>query len=119
MNTSSQLLVVDHVLFHELHNFLSRLLVRLLLGLGLHVGPHKLRTRLSTRDSDNSHISNSMVTQEHTLEFSRGNLEAIVFDQFLDAVGDDEVAVCVFVTDVTGFVPSVRREGFLGCLFCC
>ena len=52
-------------------------------------------------------------------KFRRGDLHALVLDEFLDAVDDEKEAVLIGVADIAGVVPAVgidRLGGIVGLL---
>lgn len=61
-------------------------------------------------DTDDSDVVDCLVVHEDTFQLSGGHLEAVVFDELLDTVGDVEVAVFVLETDVAGAEPAVGRQ---------
>src|ERR1700712_610998 len=54
------------------------------------------------------------MVDKQTLQLGGGDLEALIFDQLLDTVGNEEVAVGVLVSDVTGLEVAVFGERLLG-----
>lgn len=57
--------------------------------------------------ADDGGVGDAGVGDEEGFEFGGGDLEALVLDQFLDAVDDVEPAVGVGVLDVAGGEPAV------------
>lgn len=65
--------------------------------------------------ADDGGVGDRRVTEEERFEFGGGDLVALVLDQFLDPVHDEEPAVRVDASDVTGVHPSVAVDhGFGG-----
>ncbi|BFO22469.1 hypothetical protein SHKM778_88570 [Streptomyces sp. KM77-8] len=58
-------------------------------------------------DADDGGVGDPGVGEEQCLEFGGGDLEALVLDEFLHAVDDEEPAVLVNVADVAGVQPAV------------
>lgn len=69
---------------------------------------------LGVEHADHGGVGDLRVGQQQGLEFRRGNLVALVLDQFLEAVDDLDDAVAVDGRDVTGVQVTVVVEGVLG-----
>jgi hypothetical protein len=70
--------------------------------LGNNIGAGYFSSLIFVVDADDGDIIDVRVGGEDAFEFGGWNLEAFVFDEFFDAVGDVEISVCILVAYVAG-----------------
>ncbi len=78
---------------------------------------HGQFARFIIRQAHDSSIRNAVHGHQSRLKFGWCNLEAFVFDQFFQAVGDEHIAIFVNLCDVTGLQPAVICDGLRGGLW--
>ena len=64
--------------------------------------------------ADDGDVVDKGMADEEALELGGGDLEALVLDQFLDAVGDEEDAVGVLIAHIPGFEVTVLGQDRFG-----
>ena len=65
-------------------------------------------------DTDHCCVGDTGVRQQQAFELSRRHLEALVLDEFLDPVDDEDVAVVVEVSNVAGVQPAIGIDRLRG-----
>ena len=65
-------------------------------------------------DADHRSVGHRRVGEQERLELGRWDLEALVLDELLEPVDDEEVSLVVDVADVAGVEPSVVVDGVRG-----
>src|SRR5262245_39654919 len=74
-------------------------------------GPHHVRpghlARLLVRDRDDRGVGHGGMRQEYAFDHRGGHLVALVLDQLLEAIDDEEVPVLVCMSDVAGVEPAL------------
>ena len=104
---TAYLLVVRDLAGDEVHDLLGRR-VRALLQ-------HDVRRRdlagLLVGEADHGGVGDGRVGEQHRLQLGGRDLEALVLDELLEPVDDEEVAVLVDVPDVAGVQPAVVVDG--------
>ncbi len=63
---------------------------------------------------DDGGVGDGGVGDEHGLELGGGDLEALVLDELLEPVHDEDLVVVVDEADVSGVQPPVLVDGVLG-----
>ena len=102
-----QLLVVGHLLGDEA---LISSAVGLLARLEHHVAGGDL-AGLLVGQADDGGVRDGGVGEQQRLQLGRRHLEALVLDELLEPVDDEQVAVVVDVADVAGVQPAVVVDG--------
>uniref|UniRef100_A0A182IXV1 Uncharacterized protein n=1 Tax=Anopheles atroparvus TaxID=41427 RepID=A0A182IXV1_ANOAO len=64
------------------------------------------------RNANNGRVSHLAVAEQYILELGRRNLEAVVLDQVLQPVNDEEVSFGVIVSNVAGVQPPFLIDCF-------
>ena len=106
--------MIRHIRLHPRHNLPRSRLPCFNTRLQRDIRPRHLgRLRLLIHANDGG-IRDLGVRQQLALELGRRDLEALVLDELLDAVGDVEVPVLVLVADVAGLEVAVGGEGVGG-----
>src|SRR5437762_5251234 len=100
-------LVVGDPLLHEGHQLVAR---HAGTGADLHEGLRDL-ARLRIRLADDARVGDGGMLAEHRLDLRRPDPEALVLDELLLAVDDEDVPVLVLLADVAGEEPAVPQHG--------
>uniref|UniRef100_A0A182JAX1 Uncharacterized protein n=1 Tax=Anopheles atroparvus TaxID=41427 RepID=A0A182JAX1_ANOAO len=108
-NAPAKALLLRNLAGHKVDDFLLRQQFAVFLH---HEGKRELSGPL-VRNTDDGRVANAWVLKQNCLELGRWHLEALVLDQLLDTVDDEELAVVVVVRNIAGVQPAVIVDGTL------
>src|SRR5438105_807601 len=100
-------LVIGDPLLHESHQLVGR---HGGAGADLHERLRDL-TRLRIRFADDARVGHGGMLAEHRLDLRGPDAEALVLDELLLAVDDEDVPVLVLLADIAGEEPAVPQHG--------